>query len=773
MNAALAIALLSVALVAAADEAPQVLHVGTVKPNVIGITVQAQHVVPGRQLPYEERPGDELRPRGKERLVFRGGQFLGWLVGEESDIVFTEDQLLGEPLDTAWADRPESYTVRHGGEDMTPVAVHRKTKPSNFARWNGWPHKASLRHVIYLALPRPLEEGGRCEIAFNGGRLPDQAFVYDSAELRSEGVHVSHTGFRPDDPAKVAFLSCWLGSGGPVDFGAAPVFRVLRDETGEEVLAGAARKVHGTGEPEDAYEKDYAGTNVYVMDFSRLEEPGTYRVCVEGVGCSYPFEIGEDVWREAFRTSAKGFYHQRSGIALGPPYTDYVRPRCFHPHDGVVIYHSTCPLMNSGNGLNALGTDKNNFGNLVAGKTDQVVPEAWGGYMDAGDWDRRIQHLRVSRYLIELAGLFPDYFAGVDLNIPESDDGLPDVVSEALFNLDCYRRMQEPDGGVRGGVESAEHPRHGEASWQESLDIMAYAPGVWSSHVYAGVAARAAHFLRDRDPELARLYRESALRAMQWAEAHLDPNREYPHAVNDGRNLAAAELFRLTGDERWHALFLETTVFTEPDVDMFVWRDHSQQEAPWVYVRTERPGMDERIRANCRSAILKEADGRVASTRRTSFRYAKYEWLPGGWGSFSSPDAVSLVRAHRLTGEAKYLEAALLSCQLGLGGNPVNICYTTGLGHKSPQNPLHIDSRVTHQPPPAGITLGGPFDVERHADHWAQKIVATYTHPDVQQWPSLEAFWDVFWYPEICEFTVQSPMSRTSYVWGYLSARGK
>ena len=156
----------------------------------------------------------------------------------------------------------------------------------------------------------------------------------------------------------------------------------------------------------------------------------------------------------------------------------------------------------------------------MKGRTDAVVPDAWGGYMDAGDWDRRIQHLIVSRYLLELADTFPETFRGVKLNIPESGSGLPDVVSEALFNLDCYRRMQTADGGIRGGIESSEHPREGEGSWQESLEVLAYAPDVWSSHWYAGVAARAALVLRDVRPDLSQVYRDSALRAMEFAEQH-------------------------------------------------------------------------------------------------------------------------------------------------------------------------------------------------------------------------------------------------------------
>jgi len=788
MGAAAIAACLSVVAAASlgSAEAPQVLHVGMVRPDVIGITIQAGRVEYGRQVPYEKHAGDEVKQVGKEREVWRGKQYLGLLVGKDGKLIYTDDRLVGEPLDTKWADSPGSYSVRSSDDEgfsggLAPAAVYRKSKPSDFARWKGWPYKAPVRHVVYLVMPRPLKPGCHYAVRFNGGPLEEQDFLYDPRSLRSEAVHVSQVGFRPDDPVKVAFLSCWMGSGGPVRYADGLAFHVVDGATGRAAFSGKAKLIHSPGQPEDAYKKDYAGTYVYEMDFSPLDRPGTYRVSVEGIGCSYPFPIADDAWRKAFYVSARGFYHQRSGIELGPPYTTFRRPRCFHPADGVVVYESTCPLMNSGNGLNALGTDESNFGNLVKGKTDRVVPNAWGGYMDAGDWDRRIQHLRVSRYLIGLADMFPDYFEKMDLNIPESENDLPDVVDEALFNLDCYRRLQTPEGGVRGGIESAEHPRHGECSWQESLTVMAYAPGIWSSYVYAGVAARAARWLESRGDKRADVYRESALRAMNWAEKRYErwtDSRQYEqvrteakHQVRDDRNLAAAELFRLTGNARWNEVFLSTTAFTKPGVDLYVWQDHDQGEAAWVYARTEQPGVDRQVREYCRSAILKEADDRLASTGRTSFRYAKYEWAPAAWGGFSSPDAVSLVRAHALTGDPKYLKAAILACQTGAGANPPNLCYTTGLGRDWPRHPLHIDSRLTHQPPPPGLTVFGPLDVQARMDYWAQKIVAIYCYPQVQDWPSLEAYWDVFWYPPMCEFTVQSPMARNAYVWGYLAAR--
>ncbi len=754
---------------------PRVLHIGRVAPDTLGVTLQDGTVEYGRQLPYEARPGDAVGQQEQHLTVRRDGVFLGWLVGKERRLVCTPDRVVGRMADIAWLDRAESYALSSEEDpayvrETAPAAVFRKTKPSDFARVEGWPFQSPLRHVLYLKAPQPFQEGKRYRVRFTNGALPELSLICDSASVRSEALHVSHLGFRPDDPAKVAFLSCWLGSGGAAAYPAGQAFRVL-DASGQEAFRGTATLSGRATEPEDAYKRNYTGTDVWLLDFSALKKPGTYRVSVAGLGCSYPFDIADDAWRRAFTVSARGFFHQRSGIELGPPYTAFRRPACFLPAAGVTVLHSDCGLLDSANGLNALGTDKDNFGNLVKGRTDRAIANAWGGYMDAGDWDRRIQHLIASRYLLELAELFPGTFDTLSLNLPESKNTLPDVVDEALFNLDCYRRMQTPEGGVRGGIESAEHPRHGECSWQESLDVMAYAPDIWSSFVYASAAAQAARVLAPHDAALAAVYRESALRAMVWAEARHGERPSYPHDVRDARNLAAAELFRLTGDAAWHALFLKTTVFTCPGMDLFVWEKHEQREAAWTYLRTERPETDGRIRGFCREALLREADNRLRNGRKASFRWAKFEWAPGQWGAFSAPDGVSLARAHLLTGDESYLVALVLACQAGAGANPLNLCYTTGLGHEWPQHPLHIDARLTRQAPPPGLTVGGPIDVARHKDYWAQKIVARSCYPDVQRWPTLEAYWDVFWYPPMCEFTIHTPMAQNAYAWGYLAGR--
>lgn len=764
-----------------ADDGPWVTAVGVVAPNVLAVTIDSGRVVLGDQVPYQPRPGDRELPGKNARRGWlqRDGKIIGGLVGPKGDVLQQFDQLVGPPLDTAWADQPASYALTSIDDDayrepLSPVAVSRKSKPTGLARTGPWEFKAPLRHVLYLTVPHPLQTGRSYRLRFAGDRFPALAFTHDPATRVTDALHVTQIGFRPDDPVKLAYLSCWTGEGG-LEYPVGATFHVVDDVSGAVALEGKVALSRAASEPEDVYKRNYNGVNVYVLDFSSLTKEGRYRVVLDGIGCSQPFGVSPDAWRKAFLISARGFYHQRSGIALGPPYTDYRRPRCFHPEDGMTVYASTCSLMDSGNGLNAKGTDTSNFGNLVAGKTDEVVPDAWGGYFDAGDWDRRIQHLEATRLMLELVDEFPEFAASTALNIPESGNGLPDLINESLWNLDCYRRMQLPDGAIRGGIESSEHPVFGEGSWQESLTVMAYAPDPWSSFIYAGVAARAAWVLRNISPQLSQIYRDSALKAMNWAEAQWVANgaAAYPFQVRDERNLAALELFRLTGEARWHDRFMQDTVFTDPGAVLCIWQKHDQRDAAFLYATMQRAGMDAKVKANCRTAILRAADVSAQVSAHTGFGWAKTldQWQPVSWGLLGFPQAVPLVRAHRLTGEAKYLAAAVRAAQYAAGANPMNLCMTTGVGLQWPQNPLVVDARVSHQPPPPGITVFGPRDTRNTANQFLLKPLRSTFRPPPEEWPTTEAYFDIYLYPETNEFTVNGTMGPNAYVWGYLAAR--
>ncbi len=769
--------------------APAVEHAGLVWTNVLALELQDGDVIRGRQIVYTNLPGDTFITKSSgdanhpQLWVKRGGITLGALSGD-SNMLWLCDQVLNKlssaavrsltnaPAFGIWSPDDPQYAAT-----ATPVRVSRKTRCGYLATTSDANRAMPLRHFLYLELPHALQTGRTYVVHCPTGTVASYAFIFDPPRMRSEAVHVSQAGFHPASAVKRAFLSCWMGDGGGISYPTSLVFRILDHATHASVYAGVVQLARRATEPEDPgyRNRNYTLADVLSCEFPALTQPGTYRVYVESIGCSFPFAISDTAWQQTFQVMMKGFYHQRSGIALGPPYSDYVRPRCFHPDDGLKVYHSTCTLMDSGNGLNARGTDSDNFGNLNAGRTTQLVANAWGGYFDAGDWDRRIQHLRISRLLLELVDLFSNTVADIDLNIPESTNHLPDIIDEALFNLDCYRRMQLPDGGIRGGIESSAHPRFGDGSWQESLPVMAYAPGMWSSHMYAGDAARAAYILRRYDAGLADLYSNSAVRAMAYAEAQWATNfyamtTSASNAVRDARNLAAIEMFRLTKDPAWHAVFVATSLIgsdaAEPEG-----AGYDQADAMFTYLRTPS-GTSTTLRRRYTHSLTNFARTMAWGAYQSAFGWTRQNhWIPIGWGFITGAEFEYMLRAYALSGDEYFRNATIRALQFSSGANPLNRAFTVGLGTNSIRLPLFVDSVMLGAEGPAGITTYGPLDIVLYPNNWYyQFYMGPNGYPFYTNWPVMEAYQDAYMPPDTQEYTVDRPMIMQAYAWGFMAA---
>lgn len=757
---------------------PEISQVYAVSNHIIALRFDAGQVIHGKQIPYRAKANDQIRNTQTPLATWlrRDGKIVGALAGADQAILYTLDRFIEQPLDRQWLQQPQSYQIQPmataASNPIQPESVFYKSKLTDIA-WvpNSPVLPGPIAHTVYLKLPQGLSAGQQYQISFPESPFSPVKFHYRPKDSHSEAVHVSHLGFRPDDPAKVGFLSTWMGSGGGLTYPEGLSFWLMDETTDESVYQGKTELSVAQSVAEDVRDRNYNGTDVYRMDFSEFDQTGQYRLCVEQVGCSFPFEIGNETWAKAFYVSARGFYHQRSGIALSEPYTDYYQPRSFHPEDGFQVFQSEVSLMETKMGIG----DRNAFKALVETRTEEMLTDAWGGYFDAGDWDRRIQHLDATRRLLELVDFFPEYFQSVDLNLPESNNALPDVLDEALWGLDFFRRLQTGNGGIRGGIESARHPKRGEASWQESLTVMAYVPDPWSSYIYAGVAAQAARILKDYDPTLASTYQDSALKAMAYAEQAL-PSLETAslhHDVRDRRNLAALELYRLTQDERWHQLFLDTTAFDQPVSAAYVWQSHNQREAAFIYAGLSGLPLNSAVQQNARQALLNDADTMLKISQQTGFNWTKTlpETPVGAGHSLGAPKTTQLLHAHYLTGQNRYLKAAILASQFSAGANPDNLVYTTGLGHRSPQHPLILNQRVTAQPPPPGITVYGPLDALNFEDYWVFSRLGDTVFPNISETPTAESYLDIFHYPAVTEFTIHQTLGLTAYTWGYLSAR--
>ncbi|HCE46218.1 MAG TPA: hypothetical protein DET40_21955 [Lentisphaeria bacterium] len=772
------------------DRSPGVVLVSIAAPDILSLTIEAQKIGNVKFSKYEPQDGDVKKDEKwsdgtvRRAKLVRGGKEIGWLQGEKQEWFSTFESIEGDPLLEFHADNPENYTITSLDDDaykagVKPLAAYRKSMPIDWqlSGETNFP----MRHTVYLKAAKPFIPGKTYSISINALNVknPDLTFKADLQNARSESVHANQIGYRPDDPAKRAFLSVWLGTGGPCKFPEGMKFSILQAADGKAVFSGNLERILEVGGKEDLYnkgQKNFSNTEVWRMDFSDFKIPGSYRVFVDGIGCSYPFEIGNAAWEKAFLFQMKGLYNNRSGIELGPPYTDFKKPRDFNPADGAAVTRSTYDVLVNGN---------EDFEGIVKGDTGEAVKDAWGGYHDAGDWNpRRVTHMKTTMAQLEMVELYPKYFNSLKLNIPPMD-GVPDIITEALFEIDCFKRLQLPDGGIPYGIETKGDPAPGELSWLTSQHAYVTAPNIRDSWFYASVAARAAKVLKPIKPELAKVYEDSAVKAFNWAEADyakrtadgtLSKLKEV-WVATDARNLSALILYDITGDKKYHDVFLQSTCLKDPKADVFWWGKHVQCDAAFLYARMDDAKTDPEIKKNALAAVVKQADKSLAYASGNAYNLTSMDkGRPMFMGFFSTSGGTELARAHFLTGKEEYLRGAVQSCQFQSGCNPNNLVYTTGLGANPVKHPLHLDSRSSGQPVPAGFTVFGNIDYWNWKGGFFDWPIAQHLSkpnvcwPNPYDWPLTEAYFDIFLFVSMNEFVVDT-WAPNVFVWGYLSAR--
>ena len=158
-----------------------------------------------------------------------------------------------------------------------------------------------------------------------------------------------------------------------------------------------------------------------IADFTRLRQAGTYYLDVPGVGRSWTFSIGRDVFSRPYYLAMRAFYGQRCGTAvdLGPEFPGYTHAACHLKGE----FHSSSGKQ---------------------GERDNI-----GGWHDAGDYGRYIVNSGITTgTLLWTWEIYGPKLKSIKLNIPESGNGTPDILNEARWNLEWMLKMQDDDGGV-------------------------------------------------------------------------------------------------------------------------------------------------------------------------------------------------------------------------------------------------------------------------------------------------------------------------------------
>jgi endoglucanase len=175
---------------------------------------------------------------------------------------------------------------------------------------------------------------------------------------------------------------------------------------------------------------------------------------------------------------------------------------------------------------------------------------------------------------------------------------------------------------------------------------------------------------------------------------------------------AAAELLRTTGEDRYLEYFEEHFPALKLDPTGELSYSEQAMAALWAYLLATHRDRDPSIVAAARKAIIAGADWRIRQMESNPwFAPAHPRRSLTGWGNFahSTRAVLTLLQAHALTGERRYLEWAWTAPHAQLGLNPQGLCYITGLGARSPRHPLSKLSQYSGaEDPLPGLPVHGP-----------------------------------------------------------------
>lgn len=463
-----------------------------------------------------------------------------------------------------------------------------------------------------------------------------------------------------------------------------------------EVREAASGKTVLKGKLSAAASWKPARQSVRVADFSALSKPGRYRIKISDGALSDPFEIGPDVYRALGGAAVKAFYFNRAGSALLAQHAGAHARAAGHPDDKVLVHASAA-------------SEKRPEGSIISS------PKGW---YDAGDYNKYVVNSGIATYtLLAAYEHFPAHFAKLELGIPESGDALPDILDEALWNLEWMLTMQDPqDGGVYNKLTNKKFDAMVMPADAMTAPRYVVAKGTAAALDFAAtmaVASRVFKPFEQQRPGLSQRMLAAAQAAWRWAEAHPDlPYKNPPDIVTgeygdkelgDEWQWAAAELLISTGDKQYRRKLDLQAPVTVP-----TWSDVRGLGA--VSLAQHRARLPAPEQALAAKRITQLADALARQWEESAYRVAMQE-PDFVWGSNAvvMNQAMMLVQAYRIEPRRDYLDAAQSALDYVMGRNATDYAFVTGFGARPALHPHHRPSQADRvMAPVPGFLVGGP-----------------------------------------------------------------
>jgi hypothetical protein len=598
-----------------------------------------------------------------------------------------------------------------------------------------------IENCIYLQLAAPVSDNRLVEVKNPDGTVwpASMAFVATADPLRNSPIiHVNQEGYVPSFPKK-ATIGYYLGDFGEMNISASLGFSLVDARTGAQVYQGSLtpRSDFGYIYTPMPYQK------VLEADFSAFTTPGQYRVMVPGLGTSFAFNIDDGIAMSFTRAYELGVYHQRCGTNNEMPFTRFTHDHCHTADASVPMPQASFGFTWTTIANYAVITNPDNpvqTAPKLTSPSAQLFPfvrqgkiDVSGGHHDAGDYSKYTINSASFAHLLmftadSLAGV-----AGLDnLGIPESGDGVSDIMQEAKLEADYLAKLQDSDGGFYFLVyprnreyESGTQPDDGDEQvvWPKTTAATAAA-------VAALAQCGSSPLMKQKYPQAAANYMAKATLGWQFltnAIARYGKNGAYQKITHYGDNFAdqdelawaAAEMYVATGNPAYQQMLFQW--FPDPTAtSTFRWSWWKMSEgwgnAARSYAFAVRNGrlqpnqLDANYLAKCITTITNAGNDALLWSQQnaygSSFPMETKRVRSAGW-YFSCAQAFDIAVAQQIMPRAEYIDALVRNMNYEGGANPVNVAYVTGLGWKRQREIVdqysQSDRRIL---PKTGIPLG-------------------------------------------------------------------
>lgn len=601
-----------------------------------------------------------------------------------------------------------------------------------------------IANYLYLQVNSAIASGQSVQVINDGTVWPtNKIFAAIATPLRySPAIHVNQEGYVPAFPKK-ALVGYYLGNLGEMTI-PTNTFLLANAQSGATVYSGTLTSRTDTG-------YNYTPTpyqQVREADFTSFTSPGQYRLVVPGMGASLPFRIDDAVGMAFARTYALGLFHQRSGFNVAMPFTRFTHA-ADHLAPASVPTNATSPSPFTWTTISNYASQINpdnppQTAPLMTNPAAQFFPyinqgpvNVSGGHFEAGNYSRVAWNMAMFTHILMFS---VDAIPGVksldNLGIPESGDGISDILQEAKWEADAIAKMQDADGGFYYMI----YPQEREYEF-DVLPENGDPEVVWPKNTATTAACVAALAQCASSPTFKQAY--PLVASNYWFKAQLGwkflTNAIAVHGLDgayqnimhfgdtfndrDDLSWAACEMYVATGDPQYFAKL--QSWFPDPaDLTTTHWgwqkmfasygnaiRDYA---AAVKSGRLQANQLDSYYLGRCLTSITNCGNDNLEWSQHNAYGSSFPEPAKGvrsaGW-YFSTEQAFDIVVAQLFNPRADYVDAIVRNLNYEVGCNPVNVSFITGLGWKRQRELIDLYSYIDGRSlPKTGIPIGNIQD---------------------------------------------------------------